>query len=117
MSPTPDHLTRCAICNGTREEHRNSQHVFTTSPGDLRPSQTPPGQQASGRLAPTQVVERLIALLLDKELITDAEALRCFGVEKSTAKLTHRPMSDGAVSSVTPSGTTSELSYAQPPIG
>ena len=80
MSDTP-HLDRCAICGGTREEHNSSvKHMFTTTPGELRP---PPATQTQPQRAPDAalvVVSRLIEVLLDKDVITKDEALSCYGI-------------------------------------
>lgn len=79
MSDTP-HLDRCAICNGTRQEHNNSvKHGFTTTPGDLRPpraTQTQPQRLPDAGLV---VVSRLMEILLDKDVISQEEALSCYG--------------------------------------
>lgn len=78
---------RCAICGGPPEDHKNSRHVFTTDPGDLRPPEKQQPQRPQIVAMPTQepVATALINLLLDKELITQGEALACFGVPRKPA--------------------------------
>lgn len=77
---------RCIICNGTRQEHSElTRHVFSLTPGDLRPKpQLTERQPMKEPDAAFQVVGRLIEVLLEKEVITGPEALLCFGITVTT---------------------------------
>lgn len=93
--PGPEN-DRCAICNGTRQEHGPSTaHVFTMTPGDLRVPEPPKLQKPTPRTPHELVIERLIGLLIDKDVILESEGLRCFGV--TIGKIVHPPMSDERV--------------------
>lgn len=78
MSETP-HLDRCAVCNGTREEHGNMKHMFTLNAGELTlPPKIETKMRREGPDAALVVVSRLIEVLVDNGTITHAEGLSCF---------------------------------------
>ena len=78
-----EHLDRCAVCNGTREEHSSVvKHMFTMNPGELR---LPPATRDQPRQAPDfslVAVSRLIEILVDQGTITHEEALSCYMIAK-----------------------------------
>lgn len=78
-----EHLDRCAVCNGTRQEHNGgTKHMFTLNAGELRlPPKVDDKVRKQGPDAALVLVSRLIETLVDKDLITQAEALAVFGVE------------------------------------
>lgn len=65
-------MAACAICGGSREEHRpeTTRHAYTEVPGDLRPPDKPqPTQQVQPSLLAPQLA-RLCQLLVNKGLLT-----------------------------------------------
>ena len=81
MSDSP-HLDRCAICNGTREEHGPTyKHMFTTNPGELvLPPKVETKTRRDGPDAALVVVSRLIEMLVDNGTLTHAEGLACYSL-------------------------------------
>lgn len=80
--------SRCAICGDTKENHEGRVHAFTTKQGDLK---TP--EQASKEAQPQRPqalnfgalglnpmgLGRLIEVLMEKNLLSDDEALYIAG--------------------------------------
>lgn len=81
MSDSP-HLDRCAICNGTREEHNGGmKHMFTLNAGELvLPPKIETKTRREGPDAALVVVSRLIETLVDKDILTHEEGLACYNI-------------------------------------
>lgn len=84
-------MDRCAICEGTQEEHKNSIHAFTLTPGELKspadvakekPQPVPFVMPARG-LDPSMA--RLLTLLKSKDILDLNEVLHVITGEEVPA--------------------------------
>lgn len=79
MSQMVESTEKCAVCGGTELEHANSQHMFTTKPGELITKEQYAKQQQSEQkiTVPYQggPLGRLIEVLVTKKLMNLEEAL------------------------------------------
>jgi hypothetical protein len=92
MTQQADVDAKCSICSGTKAEHKNSRHAFTTIEGDL----TTPEEMRKRNAPPTPpqlirlpggthneggAINRLIEVLMNKGIFSTDEALYICGIK------------------------------------
>lgn len=77
MNLMADSNSSCAICGGVEADHKTSQHMFTTTPGQLVTKEQHEKEQPKQVTIPYQggPLGKLIEVLVIKKLMTLEEAL------------------------------------------
>lgn len=70
---------RCQVCFAPRDEHAQKQHEFSTD-GQLKPKTVPkPPQARVQELNPGHLVIRLLAVLRERNVLTEADIMEVLG--------------------------------------
>lgn len=81
MSQMVESTEKCAVCGGSEGEHANSQHMFTTKPGELITKEQHAKQQQQQQPQKIAIpyqggpLGKLIEVLVTKKLLTLDDAL------------------------------------------